>query len=203
MYGTSGPRILLWFDLLNGPNGPAPMGSEVTGMERAPRFRAAAAGAFGQKPGCPEHVGAALSPERIHELCLGECYHPSDRRHAIERIEVVRVRPQRSAGEPVTPLIEDPWRSLPCAPDSAGCRVEFSDPDFAGSGRDAVDYVRALQEPTPALNGANLRTRFDAAGRATAVEPCFVGAAEKPGDDCLADVQERAWSSPIFVDQRR
>ncbi len=198
-YGTSGPRILLWFDFMDRAGAAMPMGSEVE-VSETPRFRVRAVGSFVQKPGCPEDAVGALSAERVERLCLGECYHPGDRRHRIDRIEVVRVRPQRSEDEDVTPLIEDPWRSFPCPPDPEGCRVGFEDPGFE---RDAVYYVRALQEPTPALNGANLRTRFDAAGRAVAVEPCFVGAAEAAGDDCLADVQERAWSSPIFVDLRR
>ena len=89
---------------------------------------------------------------------------------------------------------------LPCDDDGDGCRVEFEDPEFAGSGRDAVYYVRALQEATPALNARNLRTGFDTAGRAVSVRPCGANAAEAPGDDCMAPVSERAWSSPIFVD---
>ena len=75
--------------------------------------------------------------------------------------------------------------------------VRFDDPEFEASGRDALYYVRALQVPTPALNGAPLSTEFDAEGRAVATRPC-----SGPGspDGCPAPVQERAWSSPIFVD---
>ena len=71
----------------------------------------------------------------------------------------MRIRPQRAPGEPVGALIEDPWRRFACPADPAGCAVEFEDPDFAAGGRDAIYYVRAIQEPTPAVNagGAALR----------------------------------------------
>ena len=63
--------------------------------------------------------------------------------------------------------------------------------------------MRALQEPTPAINGANLRTVFDADGNAASMTPCPGGWRSAPGDDCLAPVQERAWSSPLFLDAPR
>ena len=44
-------------------------------------------------------------PERLEQLCGGECDHPSERRRRITRIEVVRVRPQLEPGEPVLPLL--------------------------------------------------------------------------------------------------
>ena len=201
VYGTSGPRILLWFDLLNGPDGRAPMGSEVA-MNETPRFEARAVGSFEQRPGCPDESLDALAPDRLERLCRGECYHPGDERRRIEAIEVIRIRPQVRAGEPVAPLIEDPWRRFACAPDATGCVVRFEDPEFAATGRDAVYYVRALEEPSPAINGANVRTEFDADGNALRTSPCFGSYRTDPDDDCLAPVRERAWSSPIFVDAR-
>ncbi|HKJ24761.1 MAG TPA: hypothetical protein VKB65_08070, partial [Myxococcota bacterium] len=136
--------------------------------------------------------------ERLERLCHGECYHPSDVRRAIRAIEIVRIRPQRRADEPVGPLIEDPWQRFECPDDPRGCAVEFEDPEFATSGRDALYYARALETPSLAINGANLRTRFDAEGNATSIEPC---AGPGSRDGCPAPVSERAWSSPIFVDR--
>jgi hypothetical protein len=197
VYGTSGPRILLWFELLNADGGPRPMGSEVR-MNRAPRFSVRAIGSFEPKPGCPASSVGALPPARLERLCHGECFHPSDVRRAIRAIEIVRIRPQRREDEPVAPLIEDPWRRYECPDDPRGCTVEFEDPEFPGSGRDALYYARALEAPSLAINGANLRTRFDADGNATAIAPCMGPGSE---DGCPAPVAERAWSSPIFVDR--
>ncbi len=199
VYGTSGERMLLWFDLLNGPDGELPMGSEVR-LSESPRFRVRAVGAFEQLPGCPEHSVAAMGEARLDRMCGGECYNPSDTRRAIERIEVVRIRPQATPGEPIGELIDDPWRSFACAGDERGCTVEFEDPDFAAGGREVIYYVRALQAPTPTINGGQLRCDTGpAVEECDGVDICYGDARTPQADDCLADQAERAWSSPIFV----
>ena len=185
VYGTSGPRILLWFDLLNPPGTsghPLPMGAE-TRMQRDPIFSVRAVGSYDQQPGCPDHATGALDAEALERLCRGECYHPSDRRRLVTRIDVVKIRPRQSRDEPMADLIEDPWRSFRCEPSPAGCRVTFSDPEFGEQGRDAVYYVRAIEEPSAAVNSDPIACR------------------DRPlTDDCLGPVEERAWSSPIFID---
>jgi hypothetical protein len=200
VYGTSGDRILLWFDLVGVPGEEnSPMGSVVQ-RETTPEFEVSTVGAFEQKPGCPADSLRAVAEDRLERLCGGECYNPGDRRKRIDRIEVVRIRPQIAASEDVGALIEDPWKVLPCPVDSQGCTVRFSDPEYAASGRDAVYYVRAIQEATPTINGDNLRCENDASGQCVAVNPCLASAPTAYDDDCRAEVAERAWSSPIFVD---
>jgi Protein of unknown function (DUF3604) len=197
VYGTSGPRILLWFDLLNAPGGPAPMGSEQR-LAEAPRFVVRAVGSFEPAPGCPASSREALSAERLRRLCNGECANPSDRRRVIQAIEVIRIRPQLTPDEPADGLIEDPWRRFDCAPDPAGCSVSFDDREFVEAGRDALYYVRALEEPSLAQNGNPLEPERDAEGRTVATHLCTPERIDAGG--CPAPVQERAWSSPIFVD---
>ncbi|MCG8592710.1 MAG: DUF3604 domain-containing protein [Proteobacteria bacterium] len=198
IYGTSGPRILLWFDLLNppDPDGKAlPMGGSTT-LAEDPRFQVRAVGSFEQKPGCPADTLQALGPEEVHHLCRGECYHPGDLRRVITRIEVIRIRPQNAPGEPVEGLIEDPWRVLPCPGDPAGCSVTFTDADFVDSGRDALYYARAIEAPNLAVNADGLRCERDETGACVRTNACV----EVPdSDDCLAETEQRAWSSPIFV----
>ena len=185
----------MWFDLVNAPSGRKPMGSEVS-LSVAPTFVVRAAGSFKQKPGCPAWTHNELSKQRLDRICAGECYNPSDQRHLITRIEIVRIRPQRSDGEPIAPLIQDPWKTFTCTPDPNGCRAEFSDPEFATGGRDVVYYVRAIQEPTQAINAGNLRCK-DAA--CTQPDPCYGDYQTDSNDDCLSSNEERAWSSPIYV----
>ncbi len=202
VYGTSGPRVLLWFDLLNGADGELPMGAE-TEMRETPKFRVRAAGSFKQKPGCPEFTMSALTPARLDRLCHDECYNPSDERHLITRIEVVRIKPRLAADEPIGPLIETPWRTFQCPPDPNGCTMDFEDEEFAAAGRDTAYYVRAIQEPTPKISGENLRCEYDDQGNCVKTNIC-VGSYRTPkDDDCLGPAEERAWSSPIFVDYPR
>lgn len=197
VYATSGDRILLWFDLLQG-DAKIPMGSEVT-LDSRPRFRVSAVGAFKQQAGCPEYARAGLGAERVQTLCGGECYNPGDERYRIDRIEVVRIRPQQQADEAVAQLIEDPWRSFQCDGDPAGCTVEFEDPEFSSAGRETLYYVRAIQETTAMINAANLRCEYDESGSCIAVNPCYGDYRSDADDDCLAPAQQRAWSSPIYV----
>lgn len=197
VYGTSGPRILLWFDLIGDAGQRSPMGSDVA-VSGTPRFEVRAVGAFKQKPGClPDAAGRdGSSRERI---CRGNCYNPTDERIPITRIEVVRIRPQMDLSEPMEQLLADPWKILQCEDTGQGCRVSFDDPEFMASGRPAVYYVRAIQAPTPAVNGAMLRCEYDAHGRCVRVHPCYGDYRTPKDDQCFAAVEERAWSSPIFV----
>jgi hypothetical protein len=192
VYGTSGDRILLWFDLINAGNARVPMGSQID-FDGTPRFRVRAAGAFEQVPGCPESVEDALGPERLERVCAGECYNPSDRRRRITRIEVVRIGRQMQQSEPVGELIEDPWLTLPCPTSGDLCEVEFEDPWFASADREFVYYVRAIQEPSPAVNADGLRCEGDDC------KPCYGDYRVPFDDDCLAMTEERAWSSPIYL----
>lgn len=198
VYGTSGDRILLWFNLLNGPDGSMPMGT-ATRMEENPRFQARAVGAFKQKPGCPEHVKKALGKDRLQQLSLGECYNPGNERHKITRIEVVRIKRQKSKNQPVGPLIQDPWKTFECEEGSVGCVAEFEDPEYSGSDREISYYVRAIQEPTPAVNADNVRCEYDDEGNCIRSNPVYGDHRTSPLDDARAPNKERAWSSPIYI----
>jgi hypothetical protein len=189
VYGTSGPRILLWFNLLNSPEGQIPMGSEVT-MSQNPKFVVKAAGSFKQNPGCSNESVDSLSSERLKYLCAGECYNPTNQREIIERIEVIKITPQIYAGEEVTALIQDPWMIIPCQ-GSGECSVEFEDKNFS---RDSIYYVRAIQKSTPAINGAALSNR-------DGFELCKGSFRTNLSDNCLSMTNERAWSSPIYVNK--
>ncbi|MFT5443488.1 MAG: hypothetical protein ACI8W3_002538 [Myxococcota bacterium] len=200
VYGTSGPRMLLWFDLLNGPDGiPQPMGSSVE-LDEQPIFQVRAVGSFEQKPGCPADAINSMSEERIDRLCQGECYNPSDARRPITRIEVVRIRPQVADNEEIQGLVDDPWKVIPCPADGGGCRVAFTDPEYERIQRDTLYYVRAIEAPSMAVGADPLGCTYDETGRCIDIAPC----SDRPtSDDCLAETEERAWSSPIFVDRPR
>ena len=199
VYGTSGPRILLWFDLLNGPEGAAlPMGSEVE-LDKGPIFQVRAVGSFEQKPGCPPDALGAMDKDRLARLCQGECYNPGDQRRPISRIEVIRIRPQKNADEKISELIEDPWQVFPCPGDAEGCRVAFTDPDFTDSGRNALYYVRAIEKPSLAIGADPLGCADSKDKRCTEIRAC---SSLPDSEECLAETEQRAWSSPIFVGHR-
>lgn len=194
-YGTSGARILLWFNTKDG----VPMGS-TTKSGKSPVFEVKAAGAYKQKPGCSEDSQNALGADRIQKLCANECYNPSDERLKITRIEVVRIRPQVSPDEDVADLIEDKWKVHQCKDRGNGCSFSFTDPEFARSGRMATYYVRAIQEPTEKINADNLRCEYDENGNCIKVNICYGDERTEASDTCLGTVEERAWSSPIYVE---
>ncbi|PJZ49753.1 DUF3604 domain-containing protein [Leptospira saintgironsiae] len=202
VYATSGDRILLWFHLLNHGEGkdksPIPMGSEVE-FSKNPVFKVRALGAFKQKPGCPDSSISGIGTDRLQKLCKGECYHPSSERKKITRIEVIRILPQSFPGEKLQKLIQDPWKTFVCKSGTSACEVEFQDPEYSPLGRDALYYVRAIEEPSPAINGGQLRCEYDNQGRCIKVKPCYGDYRTDPKDDCLANVEERAWSSPIYL----
>ena len=200
VYGTSGPRILLWFDLLNAPGrGPAPMGSQLELAEN-PIFQVKAVGSFEQNPGCSLDATSALAPDRLARLCQGECYNPSAERRPISRIEIVRIRPQRAPDEQIVGLVEDPWKTVDCEPDPEGCVATFADESYTQEGRDSLYYARAIEAPSLAVAADPLGCRRDESGRCVQVDPCF----GRPNqDECLSQTEERAWSSPIFVNQLR
>lgn len=202
VYATSGQRILLWFHRTDPRTGErTPMGGSATAGD-AGTFEVRAVGSLKQKPGCPEFARTGLDAERIKKVCSGECYNPTDVRNMIVRIEVIRIRPQFTAGEPVGPLIADPFLVHQCKPDRAGCSLRFTDPDYARGRRDAIYYVRAVQEAEPMINAGGLRCERGADGRCLKVSMCY-GDYRSGRSDCVKPVEPRAWSSPIYLDAPR
>jgi hypothetical protein len=200
VYGTTGQRTLLWFDLLNPPGSRGellPMGGE-TRMNGSPIFSVRAVGSFVQKPGCPPDAADALGRARLQNLCKGECYNPDDERRPITRVEIVRIVPQAAPTEEVQHLIDDPWRVFECDPGPQGCSVTFNDPEFPDLERDVVYYARAFEAPEPAINAGGARCERDAEGNCVKANLCPGPDGEQ--DDCLATREPRAWSSPIYVD---
>ena len=202
VYATSGPRILLWFDLINSDEGLLPMGSE-TELDKNPRFMARAMGSLEQKPGCPDYAVNSLGKERIQHLCKNECYNPSDTRREIDRIEIIKIIPQQYEGEKLDDLILDPWKSFQCS-GSEECFITFSDTDFEAQQRDTLYYARAIEKESKIVNAGNLRCELDAFGQCKEVNICYGSPLQNPREeDCLEDGEERAWSSPIFVDYKK
>jgi hypothetical protein len=166
------------------------MGSEIT-MSQNPKFIVRAAGSFKQKEGCPNDSIDSLSPKRLEYLCAGECYNPSDERYSIKQVEIIKITPQSYAGEAVSPLIQDAWKTISCS-DQSVCVVEFEDENYS---RDSVYYVRAIQEETPAINGAKF------APGSQDFKLCKGSFRTDFNNNCLSNINERAWSSPIYLNK--
>ncbi len=171
VYATSGPRILLWFDLVNSEEGILPMGSE-TELKKNPRFIVRALGSLEQKPGCPDYAVNALGKERTKLLCKNECYNPSDTRRTIDKIEIIKIIPQQYKNEKLDDLILDPWKSFECT-GSEECLITFTDTSFEEQQRDALYYVRAIEKESKAVNAGNLRCETDAFGQCKEVNLCY------------------------------
>ena len=195
VYGTSGPRIGLWFDLVDSDGTLHGMGNEVK-LTGNPTFRIGATGSIKQQPGCPDFVRNALGAERMQSLCRGECFNPSDTAYRIERLEVVKILPRTAASEKPADLIQDPWRVFDCNGQENHCSAEFTDPEFTIDGREAAYYVRAIQEATATIQGDPFGCEYDGEGNCTKTNYC-VGVDRE--EDCLSPAQHRAWSSPIYI----
>ena len=199
-YATSGPRMLLWFDRISEDGTSAPMGASVESSVSG-AFKVRAVGSYKQKPGCPDYAVEALGEERIADICSGECYNPGDERNLIERIEIVRIRPQTDQNEYIGDLIEDPYIVHQCEPDEDGCDFEFTDPDFAAGARDALYYARAIQEPRPTINAVPVRCERDEEGNCIKASLCY-GDWRSGDSECATMKDVRAWSSPIYLSYR-
>jgi hypothetical protein len=198
VYATSGHKILLWFDARDAASGKAArMGGEMETAE-SPTFTVRAVGSFKQKPGCPDFAKAGMDATRLQSLCSGECDNPSDVRNLITRIEVVRIRPQAQPGEPVDGLIEDKFLVHECPATPNGCSFTFTDPGYGSGGRDAIYYVRAIEESQPTVNAQPVQCERDATGRCIKAKLCF-GDYRSGKSDCTAPSEPRAWSSPIYL----
>jgi hypothetical protein len=198
VFATTGHRILVWFDLIK-DDVSLPMGS-VTQQIINPTFNVKAMGSFKQLPGCPDYVHEALSERRLKKLADNECYNPSDERHKLVKIEIIRIMPQINSSEDPRNLVDDVWKSFECDPNKIECNIEFTDDEFENNSRDAVYYARVIEEDILLVNGGNLRTKFDNKGNAVSTDPCFADYRLDYTEECLAPGGHRAWSSPIFVD---
>jgi hypothetical protein len=200
-YATSGQKILLWFSASDARGTKIPMGSAID-ARAAPTFTVKAAGAFKQKPGCPSFAKTGLDEARLNKLCSGECDNPSDVRAKITRIEVVKIRPQKTKGEELASLIQDRFIVHACEPSTDGtCTFSFTDPSFDKDSRDALYYVKAIQEAEPMINADPLHCEKDASGKCVKVNLCY-GDYRSGKSDCTAPAEPRAWSSPIYLSYR-
>jgi hypothetical protein len=77
--------------------------------------------------------------------------------------------------------------------------LNIDDPEFISEGRDTLYYVRAIQQPQPLINGDPFACEYDEQGVCVKRNYC-IGKNATPENNCLAEAEPRAWSSPIFID---
>ena len=75
-------------------------------------------------------------------------------------------------------------------------RLAFTDEEFS---RDSIYYVRIIQKATPAINGKQIYLSHEL--NDVNVNICKGSYKTNMQDDCLHPIEERAWSSPIFVNK--
>jgi hypothetical protein len=99
-------------------------------------------------------------------------------------------------------LIQDRFIVHQCeARDDGSCTFTFTDPSYAADKRDALYYVKAIQEAEPMINAEPLKCDRDASGKCIKVNLCY-GDYRSGASECTAPAEPRAWSSPIYVDYR-
>ncbi|MDX1733348.1 MAG: hypothetical protein R3228_03245, partial [Halioglobus sp.] len=76
---------------------------------------------------------------------------------------------------------------------------EFEDPEYAASGRPALYYARAIQQPELLIAGDPFGCEYDEQGNCVKRRYCIGGNAESD-NDCLGEAEPRAWTSPIFLE---
>ena len=204
VYGTSGQRMLLWFDLLNPPGSAA-----ASGCRWAARCAMDASADLPGARGRLVRAAAGLPRRRRTRRSARSASSASARasattrataRRPITRIEVVRIRPQARAGEPVEPLIEDPWRELRVRRrDPPGCVATFDGPGLRRRrARRALlrarDRGAERRRSTAASSAASATPRVAAPRSTSAASPAATTTTAS------APSEPRAWSSPIYVD---
>jgi hypothetical protein len=60
--------------------------------------------------------------------------------------------------------------------------------------------VRAIEAESLAVNADNLRCSRESNGDCREPKPCYGDFRTPYQEDCLAETEERAWSSPIYID---
>ena len=178
VYGTSGDRILLWFHLLNAEGPDGTLGARADGRRSAHDGHAALRGARGRRlraeaglPGGDD--GRAHAPSASSSCAGANATIPRTSASGSPASRSCASGRRSARTSPLRGLIDDPWQKLACEPSPSGCVVQFEDPDFAAAGRDTVYYVRAIEEPSPAVNAGELRCRTDESGRCIEVHPCY------------------------------